>query len=181
MSLPDWQDANLQAVSPIIDEWAAYYGLPRSVAYGLVSQESRFNPNAVGDAGRAHGLTQIWLPTAQGIGYTGDASGLQEPNTNVQFGLLYLKQMLDRFGSMDNALSAYNGGFKGGIITNPSYVAGVMQRAAYFDALWNGTVATDNTGDDASGSDSDTNSSGVVAGLALLVGLYGVLKFTRVL
>lgn len=179
MNLPDWSPNNLVAVAPILDDWAAYYGLPRSIVYGLVSQESRFNPNAIGDAGRAHGLTQIWFTTAQGLGYTGNDAGLQDPNVNVQFGLQYLKAMLDRFGSMDAALSAYNGGLHSGVITNQSYVDAVNGRAAYFDALWSsaddGSTPPDDTGGDG------TNGSGIATALALLVGAFGLLKYTRVL
>lgn len=179
MTLPDWQAVNLNAVSPVLDEWAGIYNLPRSIVYGLVSQESRFNPNAIGDAGRAHGLTQIWLTTAGGIGYSGDGPGLQDPNTNVQFGLLYLRNLLDRFGDMDIALSAYNGGFKNNTITNPAYVTGVTTRAAYFDDLWNAVsdpAPTDSP--DATG-DGSTNGSGVVAILALIATVYGVAKLVR--
>lgn len=141
MTLPDWQDGNLQAVSPILDQWAATYGLPRDIVYGLVSQESRFNPDALGDAGRAHGLTQIWMTTAQGMGYAGDAQGLQDPNTSAQWGLLYLSNLLNRFGDMSIALSAYNGGYTNNTINDPAYVNGVLARADYFTQQWAGGVA----------------------------------------
>lgn len=140
MSLPDWPDANVQAAGPTLDQWADTYGLPRDIVYGLVSQESRFNPGAflMDRNGGSYGLTQISLPTATGLGYGGDGNGLYDPDTNVKWGLLYLKQLVDRFGDMNVALSAYNGGYVNGAITNPSYVNGVVQRALYFDQLWSG-------------------------------------------
>lgn len=143
MSLPDWQNGNLVSVAPILDGWALTYSLPREIVYGLVSQESRFNPNAIGDAGRAHGLTQIWYPTAKGMGYNGDENGLNDPNESAKWGLLYLRKMLDRFGDMNIALSAYNGGFHNGAITNPSYVNGVTSRADYFAQLWGNAPIAD--------------------------------------
>lgn len=177
MTLPDWSSSNVRTVGPILDDWATIYGLPREIVYGLVSQESRFNPNAIGDAGRAHGLTQIWLPTAQGLGYQGDGPGLQEPNVNVQFGLLYLRTMLDRFGTMERALSAYNGGLRGGQITNPAYVDGVLQRAGYFEQLWASEEGTETPLE--TPGDSGTNGSGLVVGLVVLASVLGVVALAR--
>lgn len=135
MTLPDWSDAKLQAVAPLIDGWASTYGLPVEIAYGLVSQESRFIPNATGSLGE-RGLTQIMPSTAKAIGYQGTDDGLYDPNTNLAWGLYYLAQQVGRFGDIDSALSAYNGGFKKGEITNPAYVNGVHQRAQYFLDQW---------------------------------------------
>ena len=36
------------------------------------------------------GLMQIKLPTARGLGYTGDAAGLRDPDTNLAWGVKYL-------------------------------------------------------------------------------------------
>ena len=33
---------------------------------------------------------QIKLPTARGLGYTGDAAGLRDPDTNLAWGVKYL-------------------------------------------------------------------------------------------
>ena len=33
---------------------------------------------------------QIKLPTARGLGYTGDAAGLRDPDTNLAWGIKYL-------------------------------------------------------------------------------------------
>lgn len=119
------------------------YGIPLHVAYGLIAQESGFNPNAIGDAGKSFGLVQIQLRTAQGLGYTGSSTGLLDPATNVQLGMKYLRGQLDRAGTIPAALSAYNGGYRpisgygapraDGTFANQAYVNGVLDKAAYFE------------------------------------------------
>ena len=62
------------------------------------------NPAAESAAG-AHGLLQLMPATARELRLDGD-----DPATNVLAGARYLRQMLDRFGSLDLALAAYNAG-----------------------------------------------------------------------
>jgi soluble lytic murein transglycosylase-like protein len=140
MALPDWSASNFAAVQSVLDAWADTYGLERSLVYAVVSQESRFNPNAVrpepqiNDA--SYGLTQILYGTAQGLGYTGTPAGLYDPDTNAEYGLRYLFNQVNKWGgNLELALSAYNGGLRGTTVTNPAYVAGVLDRKAYFDSL----------------------------------------------
>jgi soluble lytic murein transglycosylase-like protein len=146
VTYPTWSLAAEAAAAPVLDEWAAVYALPKDVVYGLVALESGFQPGAIRQEPQiqdaSYGLTQILLGTARGLGYTGDAQGLFDPETNVQYGLLYLRQMLDRFGDLSLALSAYNGGYRGGQVTNPTYVEGVLDRAAWFAEQWGWTSTT---------------------------------------
>jgi soluble lytic murein transglycosylase-like protein len=131
---------NLQ-LGPKLDQWASRYGLDRALVYGLVSHESAFNPRAyrfesrLNDASR--GLTQILYATAQGEGYGGAPDGLYDVDTNLHYGLSYLRRMLDRFNGYEPAaLAAYNGG--PGIVradgswSNTSYVNAVLAEWAYF-------------------------------------------------
>ena len=62
------------------------------------------NPNAHSGAG-ATGLLQLMPVTARELRLNGD-----DPAANVLAGARYLRQMLDRFGSLDHALAAYNAG-----------------------------------------------------------------------
>ncbi len=169
MSLPDWSDDNLQSVAPLIDQWAAQYGIPHDVAFGLVSQESRFNPNATGAAGEI-GLTQIKPSTASGLGFTGTADQLYDPGVNLAFGLQYLAQQIARYnGDIASALSAYNAGHM--ITGNAAYVNGVLARAAYFASLW--AAQGDGQGDGGAGA--GVTAAGVVGALALAYGAYRLL------
>jgi len=139
-SLPDWPLEDELSAAPFLDYWSNVYRIEPAIAYGLVSQESRFDPGAyraepaINDA--SYGLTQVLWGTAKGLGYTGDESGLYDRATNVQLGLNYLRQQLDRWGTVNLALSAYNGGLHAGVITNPEYLAAVLDRADYFRTQW---------------------------------------------
>lgn len=137
MALPDWADSDLQDVAPYLDQWADSYNIDRAVIYGIASQESRFNADATGAAGEI-GVMQLMPSTAAGEGYSGDPALLYDPNTNIQWGVDYFAGLLNRFNDTDTALSAYNGGYRNGTITDPDYVNGVAARAAYFTALWAG-------------------------------------------
>ena len=66
-------------------------------------EESRMRPNAESGAG-ARGLLQLMPATARAL------SAGDDPATNVLAGARYLRQMIDRFGTVDLALAAYNAG-----------------------------------------------------------------------
>ena len=51
--------------------------------------ESRYQAGLVGRGGTI-GLMQIKLATARSLGYTGDAQGLRDPDTNLAYGVKYL-------------------------------------------------------------------------------------------
>ena len=55
----------------------------------VIVRESKYHPGLVGRGGTI-GLMQIKLPTARGLGYTGDAAGLRDPDTNLAWGIKYL-------------------------------------------------------------------------------------------
>src|SRR2546422_428005 len=64
-------------------------GVPESLVRRVIARESRYNARAVGRGG-AMGLMQIKHATARGLGYTGPASGLLEPDTNLTYAVRYL-------------------------------------------------------------------------------------------
>ena len=78
--------------------------LPAALLAAIAHVESRFQPRAVSHKG-AVGLLQV-LPS------TGRALGLDvsRPAVNVLAGARFMRAMLDRFGSADVALAAYNAG-----------------------------------------------------------------------
>ncbi len=75
--------------SAIIARYASSYGVPLALAHAVVRHESNYQPNVRGRAGEI-GLMQIKLGTARGLGYTGSAKGLYNPETNLQYGMKYL-------------------------------------------------------------------------------------------
>jgi soluble lytic murein transglycosylase-like protein len=80
----------------------------------LITQESRFDPRAVGPAGSL-GLMQIrpWvgrdIAMRYGLPWKGDES-LFEPAYNVRLGTYYFAEMMEMFGEPELALAAYNMG-----------------------------------------------------------------------
>jgi soluble lytic murein transglycosylase-like protein len=64
-------------------------GVPEALVHRVIVRESRYHPELVGRGGTI-GLMQIKLATARGLGYTGDAAGLRDPNTNLTYAVKYL-------------------------------------------------------------------------------------------
>lgn len=64
-------------------------GVPEALVHRVIMRESRYQPQLIGHGGTI-GLMQIKLATARGVGYTGDAAGLRDPNTNLTYAVKYL-------------------------------------------------------------------------------------------
>jgi soluble lytic murein transglycosylase len=80
----------------------------------LIRQESEFNPNAISRA-NAVGLMQLLPVTGKKVAKDEklrhfNASQLYTPAVNLQLGTRYFKSMVDKFGSFEYALAAYNAG-----------------------------------------------------------------------
>lgn len=89
----------------IIRKAAQTYGLPESLIAAVIRTESAFQARAVSPKG-ARGAMQIMPETQKEL-------GLEDPydaEANVMAGSAYLRRQLDRFGSLDLALAAYNAG-----------------------------------------------------------------------
>ncbi|HET9584923.1 MAG TPA: transglycosylase SLT domain-containing protein [Bradyrhizobium sp.] len=68
---------------------ASANNVPEALVHRVIVRESKYHPNLVGRGGTI-GLMQIKLATARGLGYTGDAAGLRNPDTNLAWGIKYL-------------------------------------------------------------------------------------------
>ena len=73
----------------LIERHASDAGIPVALAHAIVRVESNYNPKARGRAGEV-GLMQIKPATARGMGYSGGAKGLYDPETNIRYGMKYL-------------------------------------------------------------------------------------------
>lgn len=85
-------DANAQSraqYESMVATHASANGVPEALVHRVIVRESKYHPHLVGRGGTI-GLMQIKLPTARGLGYTGDAAGLRDPNTNLTWGVKYL-------------------------------------------------------------------------------------------
>jgi soluble lytic murein transglycosylase-like protein len=73
----------------LVASHASANGVPEALVHRVIVRESRYQPKLVGRGGTI-GLMQIKLATARALGYTGDAAGLHDPNTNLAYGTKYL-------------------------------------------------------------------------------------------
>jgi len=83
-----------------------YADNPR-LAKAICKVESSINPSAIGDAGKAFGLMQIWYATAKGHGYTGTPYGLLNPETNIYFATKELNHLTRKYGTY-KGIMGYN-------------------------------------------------------------------------
>src|ERR1700687_6421115 len=73
----------------LVSTHAKANAVPEALVHRVIVRESRYQPGLVGRGGTI-GLMQIKLATARGLGYTGDAAGLRDPNTNLTYAGKYL-------------------------------------------------------------------------------------------
>ena len=85
--------------------------VPEELVHRVIVRESKYHPELLGRGG-AIGLMQIKLPTARGLGYTGDAAGLRDPETNLTYGIKYLAGAYRAAnGDHDRAVHYYASGY----------------------------------------------------------------------
>jgi soluble lytic murein transglycosylase-like protein len=90
-ALPFSQAAQAQHAEydALVASHAQANAVPEALVHRVIVRESRYRPALVGRGGTI-GLMQIKLATARGLGYTGDAAGLRDPNTNLTYAVKYL-------------------------------------------------------------------------------------------
>jgi hypothetical protein len=112
---------------------AQRYGIDPAIYVALINKESSFNPASRSNKG-ALGLAQLMPDTAAGLG----VKDRLNPAQSLDGGAKYFSQLLDRFGTPELALAAYNAGPNrvdeaGGIPDIPEtqqYVSSIMKAAA---------------------------------------------------
>lgn len=87
------------------------FDVEKDVVFSIINVESHFRPNCVSKKG-AVGLMQVLPSTAQDIcGQAGlENFDLYEPVDNIFLGTFYISKLIERFGDLNTAISAYNAG-----------------------------------------------------------------------
>ena len=89
LPFPQAAHAQRSAYDALVATHAQSNGVPEALVHRVIVRESRYQPHLVGRGGTI-GLMQIKLATARGLGYSGDAAGLRDPNTNLTYAVKYL-------------------------------------------------------------------------------------------
>lgn len=98
-----------------IVKYSKEYDVDPSFASAIIFSESRFNSESISRVG-ARGLMQIMPETGRSIaGQLGESdysvSKLDDPETNIRYGIWYIKDLLNRYDQDEEAaLAGYNGG-----------------------------------------------------------------------
>ena len=111
LCLPQAAFAQRAEYEAMVASQASANGVPAALVHRVIVRESRYQPRLVGRGGTI-GLMQIKLATARGLGYTGDAEGLRDPNTNLTYGVKYLAGAYRvANGDHDRAVHYYAAGY----------------------------------------------------------------------
>lgn len=89
----------------LIDRYSSLFRLDPELVQAVIQAESGYNTRAVSDRG-AMGLMQLMPETAAEL----EVSDPYDPAENIRGGTTYLARLLERFGSLEVALAAYNAG-----------------------------------------------------------------------
>lgn len=101
------------------------------IMLSIINVESGGNPEAVGDNGRAYGLTQIWLSTARQYDRNVSPDVLRTIHGNLFYSYVHFSNLLKRFrGNVFLALRAWGHG-SGRVMRDISTYGGGMTSTSY--------------------------------------------------
>jgi len=86
-----------ESISELVNKKATEHKVPVAFAQALIKHESNYNPKARGLKGE-YGLGQILCSTARGIGFRDKCDKLLDPETNLEYSMIYLRLALDKSG-----------------------------------------------------------------------------------
>jgi soluble lytic murein transglycosylase-like protein len=113
LPFPEIAQAQHAEYDALVAAHAQANGVPEVLVHRVIVRESRYQPALVGRGGTI-GLMQIKLATARSLGYTGDAAGLRDPNTNLTYAVKYLAGAYRAAnGDHNRAIHYYAAGYYG--------------------------------------------------------------------
>jgi soluble lytic murein transglycosylase-like protein len=116
----------------LVREHSQRQSLRPELVRAVIQVESGFDPRATSPKG-AMGLMQLMPQTAKSLGVL----NAYDPGENIRGGTVYLRQLLNKYGSEQLALAAYNAGptvvtrlGRAPTLETQTYIANVQQRWA---------------------------------------------------
>jgi soluble lytic murein transglycosylase-like protein len=111
LTLQELQMYYPRGYAELVEPLARDAGLADHIVYGMVREESYFDPRVVSSAG-AVGLSQLMPSTAASVAQRLKIvdPDLRDPSTNLSIGVRHLKGLVGNTGSVTKALVAYNAG-----------------------------------------------------------------------
>ena len=95
----------------LVARHAKVNAVPEALVHRVIVRESGYRAELMGRGGTI-GLMQIKLATARSLGYSGDAEGLRDPDTNLAYGVKYLAGAWRAAnGDHDRAMHYYASGY----------------------------------------------------------------------
>jgi soluble lytic murein transglycosylase len=109
-----WEVAFPRAFESLVSKESAENGIPMSLTWAIMREESSFFPEARSSA-NALGLMQLMAPTARwmakGTSHASDEAALKKPEVSIALGAKFLAKLRASFAANDAlAIAAYNGG-----------------------------------------------------------------------
>lgn len=89
------------------------YGVRYALIVAMIEHESGYRFDSVGDDGQAVGYMQITKKWHSGRMEELDCNDLMNPYQNVRVGIDWMAELIDRYGTIQDALTVYNYGEKG--------------------------------------------------------------------
>jgi soluble lytic murein transglycosylase-like protein len=114
----------------LVAKHAKANAMPEALVHRVIVRESGYRAELQGRGGTI-GLMQIKLATARSLGYTGDAEGLRDPDTNLTYAVKYLAGAYRAAnGDHDRAVHYYASGYYEVAKQQRGGRTGARQRAA---------------------------------------------------
>jgi soluble lytic murein transglycosylase len=109
-----WEIAYPRPWTEIVEAAASKNEIPTAIVWGVMREESAFDPEAVSPSA-AYGLLQLILPTAAAyakpLGLASDAKSLTQPEINIPLGASFLRKLRKEFDKNPAlAVPSYNAG-----------------------------------------------------------------------
>lgn len=102
------------------------FGVEYPLALAMLEQETQFK-NIKGDGGNAYGYFQVWPYWHKDRMAELGITDLMEPEGNFRVAMHFMRELLDRYGNLEDALCFYNSGETGGNQYSREVMEGMMK------------------------------------------------------